>query len=318
MRPLILGPQGSGKGFLLTVLAGGGIDATMQSAPARRLRTADRYIVLHRARARDSIVRHNWARWVGIANPDPIAEAWADQEVADAWAQIGPHVARRPTIGLDYRDLVEDIDSVIVDLARFFGVDPWPHLGPVFDGDVALAEPIRWWPAEPVGTPVGPRWFLVPRRRGRGGRSADRYTAYLESDSGPPLVDFRPGRTVQTMEIPGVEKVALVWCAGLTDHNARLLAEQDGVIPLPLDGPVARRHRQQFRIQTEPHVGQIDIDGLPGPAVIDELLIRIDQAQAFYGYHRRPPTLDELGVVRPHAVAVARMAKLRAEALGMS
>lgn len=128
---LILGPQGSGKGHLNNVLCASPDlpqpgSVSQQTAPTKRLRTAGRYILVRRARAVDSIHRHNWRTMTRLD---------AEARVAAAWAQIEEHTAGSDRVEVDYRDLVERQPEVIARLADWLGIDPWGYDGPVYDGD---------------------------------------------------------------------------------------------------------------------------------------------------------------------------------------
>ncbi len=134
LRALIVGPQGSGKGFLHDVMAAspdlpqpGTFE--MQSAPARRLRAADRYILVRRELAWASIERRYWR----LPNLD------GRTVVARSWAQIDRHVAGYPTLDVQYRQLVDDLPAAIEAVALFLGVPAWTYAGAVRDGDADFA-----------------------------------------------------------------------------------------------------------------------------------------------------------------------------------
>lgn len=128
---LIVGPQGSGKGLLHDVMSAcpdlpqpGSF--TMQSAPAKRLRTAAGYIVVYREMAPYSIASHNWRTMTADD---------ACQVVARGREQINDHIAGAPWIMVNYRDVVGRIEFVVSKIAEFVGVAPWVFDGHIFDGD---------------------------------------------------------------------------------------------------------------------------------------------------------------------------------------
>jgi hypothetical protein len=127
---IVLGPVASGKGWMVNVIAESSFagDVSMNSmSGASRNPTADRYILMYREGAAESIRQRNWVQ--------DMAVSYAEAEWADAWNRSVKHADGTPSIIVDYRDAVTDLPAVIERLALFLDVPPWDYTGPLFDGD---------------------------------------------------------------------------------------------------------------------------------------------------------------------------------------
>ncbi|NNF68425.1 MAG: hypothetical protein HKN01_01525 [Acidimicrobiia bacterium] len=102
----------------------------MQSFPTRRPVDADSYIYAHRRGAVRSIQRRGWAM------------GRTEEEALDLWQEATTSTQEflascgKPTLTVDYRHVVDDVDAVIERIADFLGIEPWQFTAwTIFDGD---------------------------------------------------------------------------------------------------------------------------------------------------------------------------------------